>query len=168
MAEDEIGEDLLEKLRELSDATLETKQFLAAHLHQLDYDQDREVFTKLYAHLSALRESPSWKGFWHSSIAAPESNWQVAMPLSKMVSRKDEVVWFLVDLPLLSYWPVFEGTVESIEWVTKARQLFEYYVISKELDWVIAKSRHDEVYVAGAVTKVNGIELKGISHREEP
>ena len=168
MPENEMSEDLLEKLRGLSEASFDTKQFLATHLHQLDYDQDHEVFTNLYTHLSSLRESPSWKGFWHSSSSAPESNWRVSVPLSQMASQKDEVVWFVVDLPLISYWPVFEGTIEAIEVVTKERQLFEYYVISKELAWVIAKSRHDEVFVDGAVTKVNGIELKGMSKREEP
>jgi len=168
MTENEIGEDWLEKLRELFDATLDTEQFLTSHLHQLDYYQDHEVFTRLYTHLSLLRESPSWKGFWRSFTFAPKSNWQVSLPLSKMISRKDEVVWFVVDLPLLTFWPVFEATVETVEFVTKERQLFEYYVISKDLDWVIAKSRHDEIFVAGAVAQVNGIEVKGSSQREEP
>ena len=168
MTENEIDEDWLEKFRELADATLDTDQFLASHLHQLDYFQDGEIFTKLYSHLSLLRESPSWKGFWRSGVSAPASNWRISVPLNQMVSRKDEVVWFVVDLPLISYWPVFEGTIEAIEVVTKERQLFEYYVISKELDWVIAKSRHDEIFVDGAVTEVNGIELKGINKRENP
>ncbi|MFZ5908639.1 MAG: DUF6756 family protein [Chloroflexota bacterium] len=153
MMDNGVSEDWLEKIEELTKTTPDTESFLAACLRQLDYDLDREVFNRLYKHVLSLRESPSWKGFWRSCVSAPASNWRVFVPLSEMIASKDEVVWFLVDLPLLSYWPVFEGKIETVEAITSQCRLLEYYVISQELAWVIAKSRHDEIFTDGVVVK---------------
>ncbi len=40
MREDEVSNDVLEKLKEMADATLNTEEFLSPHLHELDYVKD--------------------------------------------------------------------------------------------------------------------------------
>ena len=160
MPEDEVSNELFEKWHEIANATLSTEKFLATHLHELDYGRDNEIFKKIYEHLSVLRESPAWNGFWRPLISVPSSNWQIVLPLSQLVPKKDEVVWFLVDLPLLSLWPVFEGKIGVIEKVANQCRLFEYYVISKDLTWVIAKNRHDELFADGDVVEKNLMKLK--------
>jgi len=165
MTKYEVSDDWIEKVVELASADLDTDKFLATHLHQLDYFQDNNIFKRVYKHLSLLREFPSWKGFWHSCISAPSSNWQIALPISKIAPSKDETVWFLVELTSISYHPIFEGTVEIIETVANQTRLLEYYVISKDLIWVIAKSRHDEIFVNGDVVERNFAKVNEIGKR---
>lgn len=155
MVKNQVSEDWIEKVVELASADLDTDKFLATHLHKLDYLQDNDILKRAYKHLSSLRESPSWKGFWRSCISAPSSNWQISLPISNIAPNKDETVWFLVELTTISYHPMFEGKVEIVEAVANQIRLLEYYVISKDFTWVIAKSRHDEIFVNGDVVEQN-------------
>jgi len=159
-ASQEIRKEIFDGWYELANATLSTEKFLATHLQELDYGLNNEIFQKIYKHLSVLRESPAWIGFWSPLDSIPSSNWQIVLPLSQLVPKKDEVVWFMVDLPLLSLWPVFEGNIDIIEKVSNQCRLLEYYVISKDFSWVIAKSRHDEIFVNGDEVERNLMKLK--------
>jgi hypothetical protein len=162
MTKNEASGDWIEKVIELANVDLDTEKFLASHLHQLDYFQDNDIFKRVYKHLSSLRESPSWRDFWRSCISAPSSNWQISLPISKIAPSKYETVWFLVELTTISYHPIFEGTVEIVETVANQIRLLEYYVISKEFTWVIAKSRHDEMFVSGEIVESNLLKLNNI------
>ena len=167
MPNDEVRNELFEKWREMVDATLSTEQFLASHLHELDYGRENDIFKKLYEHLSDLRDSPAWHGFWRAFNSLPSSNWQIVLPLSQLVPNQDEVVWFLVDLPGLSLWPVFEGSVDTVEKVVNQCRLVEYYVIAKDLRWVIAKSRHDELFANGETVENNVMNWKDSARKPE-
>ena len=68
--------------------------------------------------------------------------------ISKIVPVVRETVWFLAmhygESPLL-----FEGIPEAIEQLLGETHLFEYAVVSKQLDWLIGEEDHSTFVVVG-------------------
>jgi hypothetical protein len=159
MAEDEF-EDIEKDYMELSLESSETRDFLGTRLRELHYTKEQEVFRRIRAYLSPLRNSPLWKDFKRPSTSPPAEGWQVSLPLSQIVPNPQELVWFCVTLPLLSLDPVFEGTTTEIEEVTSQCRLFQYYIIGQEFNWVVAKSCQNEVIATGEIVERNLKRLK--------
>ena len=157
MSKSKAEQALMDKFTELVDATLETHRLMRNQMAEID---DSLVTKKINEHLSLCKKSASWKNFSRPLISAPVSDWQIPVHLGQILPSTDKVAWFLVDLPLLSGRPIFEAEIGVIEEIVGKCRIFEYYVIAKDFSWVVAKNRHDEIFVMGEVVETNYGKLK--------
>ncbi len=82
-------------------------------------------------------------------------NLQYLPALCKLTPNSQELVWFVVDIWLLSAWLVYEGILGEIEKITEVAPIINYYVIAKDFRWLVAKSRRNEFIAIGEDVEKN-------------
>jgi len=97
----------------------------------------------------AFREMPTARvGFYDSS------GWN---HLTRIAPVDDSMLWLVVEDD-----PKFvlcEGSIEAIVSVIRECEAFEYYIVSKDMEWLICETHHDVVHALGlgVATRLNEI-----------
>jgi hypothetical protein len=69
--------------------------------------------------------------------------------IEKIVPNKTEKVWFIVEDDQLPLSPVYDASPETIQTVIGECYDFEYYLVAKDLSWLICETHHDMVIAIG-------------------
>ena len=69
--------------------------------------------------------------------------------IARLVSTPNTRVWFIVGEDDDSNYPVFGATVTAVQSVVENCFAFEYYIISKELDWLLCENHHGVMFAVG-------------------
>jgi hypothetical protein len=69
--------------------------------------------------------------------------------LTAIVPDKDEIVWFMVEDDTLPNYPIFECSTLNAVKVIGECFAFEYYLIPKNLQWLLCENHHDTLIGIG-------------------
>jgi hypothetical protein len=69
--------------------------------------------------------------------------------ISQLVPDANQKVWFVAEDDELPFYPVYEATPAAVERVIGECYAFEYYLISKDLDWLLGENHHDTMFAIG-------------------
>jgi len=71
--------------------------------------------------------------------------------ISAMVPNADEKIWFVAEDAVLPYFPVYETTPALAQQIIGECYGFEYYIIAKDLSWLLCENHHDSIIAIGTV-----------------
>ena len=94
-----------------------------------------------------------WEDFQESGKSVAFDNgdgWKV-IPL--IAPSPKESVWFIAEDESLPHYPVFETTPEVASRVVGECYGFEYYLVAKDLTWLLCETHHNIVCAVGAVVE---------------
>ena len=83
--------------------------------------------------------------------------------LSSIVPSPSEPVWFIAQDDQLPQHPVFEATAEVAARIIGECYGFEYYLVAKDLSWLVCETHHNVVCAVGAA-----VEGKLLEHAVQP
>ncbi len=63
--------------------------------------------------------------------------------LTALVPQPDELVWFIVEDTSLPFYPVYDATPAAAEMIIGECFGFEYYLIAKDMRWLLCENHHD-------------------------
>ena len=92
--------------------------------------------------------------WWWEHFSLPASTVQFAdgkgfTRISQLVPDARQKVWFVAEDDQLPYYPVYEATPAAAERVIGECYAFEYYLISKDLRWLLGENHHDTMFAIG-------------------
>jgi hypothetical protein len=71
--------------------------------------------------------------------------------ITALVPDAHEKVWFVAEDDELPYFPVYDATPAIAQRIIAECYGFEYYLIAKDLSWLLCENHHDLVIAAGSV-----------------
>jgi len=71
----------------------------------------------------------------------------------RVVPNQNESVWFIAEDNSLPHYPVFETTPEVASLVIGECHGFEYYLVAKDLSWLLCETHHNVLCAVGAVVE---------------
>jgi hypothetical protein len=82
-----------------------------------------------------------WEAFTRKSVSRRVTDgWRL---LTTLVPEPDGLVWFIAEDTDLPFYPVYEATSVAIEKIIGECFGFEYYVIAKDMSWLLCENHHD-------------------------
>jgi hypothetical protein len=69
--------------------------------------------------------------------------------LAEIAPDPNELVWFIAEEDRLPFYPVFEMTPSDASLILGECYAFEYYLVSKNFDWLIGENHHDTMFAVG-------------------
>jgi hypothetical protein len=69
--------------------------------------------------------------------------------LKEIIPNPEESLWLVAEDDQLPFYPVYETTAGAAEAVIGECYGFEYYLIPKDLSWIVCENHHDVVIAAG-------------------
>jgi hypothetical protein len=92
-----------------------------------------------------------WERFASQATSAHVADGKGFTRISAIVPAVDEKVWFVAEDGELPYFPVYETTPAIAQQVIGECYAFEYYIIAKDLSWLLCENHHDSLIAVGAV-----------------
>jgi hypothetical protein len=71
--------------------------------------------------------------------------------ISALVPDAREKVWFVAEDDQVPYFPVYEATPADAQEVIGECYGFEYYLIAKDLSWLLCENHHDTMIAVGTL-----------------
>ena len=75
-----------------------------------------------------------------------DNGWKL---LAHVVPDPDQNVWFIAEDDQLPSYPVFDATPEAAGQVIGECFGFEYYLIAKDMTWLLCENHHDYLIAVG-------------------
>ena len=119
-------------IRELPDA--ESREVYAAALNRFVSTGDRRWWWE------AFREPGT------SRIFEGAQGWKY---IPRILPDPTELVWFIAEDDQLPQYPVFETTPEFASAIIGECYGFEYYLIAKDLNWLVCETHHNALWAVG-------------------
>ena len=69
--------------------------------------------------------------------------------LLSFIPNNKEKVWFVAEEDEMPFYPIYEGTPESIVRIIGECYSFEYYIIPKSKEWLLCENHHNTVIGSG-------------------
>lgn len=95
-----------------------------------------------------------WEDFRLSGKSVSYDDAQGWRRLPKIAPNADELVWFIAEDDSLPHYPVFETTPNVASLVIGECYGFEYYLIAKDLSWLLCETHHNVMCAVGAPVEV--------------
>ena len=113
--------------------------------------KDAEAETVFHQALAKFVEGGDRRWWWEAFVGKAVSHqvsdgWKL---ISRIVPRLNEHVWFIAEEDTLPHYPVFDATPEAVEKVVGECFFFEYYLVAKDLTWLICENHHDYLIAVG-------------------
>ncbi|MES2889634.1 MAG: DUF6756 family protein [Pseudomonadota bacterium] len=128
----------------------ETLSFSPSELRELPVTESALVFGAALDRFVASGDRQWW---WEdfrvpgASMHFPDSDgWR---HLVHIAPHADECVWFIAQDPYLAHYPVYETSVRHAMAVVGECYGFEFYLVAKDLSWLLCETHHDVVYAVG-------------------
>ncbi len=89
-----------------------------------------------------------WEAFSKPSFSRTDiqENWR---HLTRLVPDSASSVWFIVEDDQLPYYPVYEALPDAIEEIVGDCFFFEYYLIAKDMSWLVCENHHNRLIAVG-------------------
>ena len=92
--------------------------------------------------------------WWWEMFSGPSSTWSPAdgrgfERLTQIVPDPDELLWFVAEDDQLEFYPVYEASARVAQKIIGGCYGFEYYLISKDLKWLVCENHHDRLIAVG-------------------
>jgi hypothetical protein len=137
----------------VNDEIQKAKQHLGLDDSAIRLLADEECRTVLNEVVSHFVESGDrrwwWEDFCLPSTSVRFANQQGFLYLEKLVPDKREKCWLIVEEDGLPFYPVYEATPEASQAVIGECYAFEYYLVAKDLSWLICETHHNVLIAIG-------------------
>jgi hypothetical protein len=88
-----------------------------------------------------------WEAFSDEAIGRRvKDGWRL---LTTLVPEPDGLVWFIAEDTDLPFYPVYETTPAAVERILGECFAFEYYLVAKDLSWLLCENHHDSLIGVG-------------------
>jgi hypothetical protein len=127
-----------------------TLQLPSGAMEQLPPGQSEDVYFAALRHfVSSGDRRWWWEAFRNpgTSVAFEEGNGWRHIPT--IVPNPHEAVWFIAEEDQLPHYPVFETTPHVASKVIGECYAFEYYVVAKDLSWLLCENHHNVMCAVG-------------------
>jgi hypothetical protein len=114
----------------------QARELTAAFLSRFTGGEDVRWWWERFTPPVASARFSDGKGFTRISVVVPDAN---------------ERVWFVAEDAELPYFPIYETTPALAQQVIGECYGFEYYIIAKDLSWLLCENHHDRLIAVGAV-----------------
>lgn len=94
-----------------------------------------------------------WEAFREPGVSVPfvaGDGWRV---LPSIVPSASELIWFIAEDDELPQYPVFEMSAEVAVKIIGECYCFEYYLVAKDLSWLVCETHHNVVCAVGAAVE---------------
>ncbi|MGM9481405.1 DUF6756 family protein [Roseateles sp. NT4] len=104
-----------------------------------------------------------WEAFKEPGVSLPFVAGDGWRKLPRIVPRPSEPVWFIAEDDQLPQYPVFEMSAEVASKIIGECYGFEYYLIAKDLSWLVCETHHNVICAVGAA-----VEYRLLEHAVQP
>jgi hypothetical protein len=140
------------------------KRGVPAAASLLDQLQGRVIFDEaLRAFVHGGDRRWWWESFKLPHISRHFSTGDGWRRLAEIAPDPNELVWFIAEEDRLPFYPVFEMTPSDASHVIGECCGFEYYLVSKNYEWLICENHHDTVFAVGSDVSAR---LSNLSNQE--
>jgi hypothetical protein len=88
-----------------------------------------------------------WEAFSGRSVSRHvKGGWKLLVTL---VPEADERIWFIAEDDQLPFYPVYDATPKAAEQIIGECFAFEYYLVAKDMSWLICENHHDVLIGVG-------------------
>ena len=119
-------------------------------MRHLQADESEKVFQSALNRFAASGDRRWWWEAFREQGASVEfkdgDGWK---HLPQIAPNPSERVWFIAEDDQLSHYPVFETTPQVASAVIGECYGFEYYLIAKDLSWLVCETHHNVVCAVG-------------------
>ncbi len=134
---------------EIKDA-VEKLQLEPVEFRELPDAEARHVFDlALSTFCSGVDRRWWWEGFTKKYTAAQFNNEKAFEYITELVPNPYEQVWFIAEDVTLPFYPVYEATPVAARAVIGECYGFEYYLIAKDMRWLLCENHHDTLFAIG-------------------
>lgn len=120
--------------------------------HGVSEEESQIILEKIETVFSS-KKSPSIDELWNRLSEEPltltDKNF-----FQKYHTVIDQDIFVLLALEDGEKYSLFEGKIKYIETILSEIPFCEYYILSKNYDWLICENHHDQIYVVGTVRKL--------------
>ena len=130
----------------------------------LESKEGRKIFDKL---LSNFVRSGDRRWWWEDFKKESFSFIQKDKPfeiLNEVIPFTNEKVWLMVEDDLEDFYPIYEIRAEIIKDIVGECFGFEYYIIDKQMDWLICENHHNRLIGIGEKVKIKNLHRIEIKH----
>jgi len=117
-------------------------------------DNEAEVVYRRALRHFVPEGEPRWWWEHFSSYAAVDfpagDAWQ---HITEFVPDANEESWFIVEDDSLPFYPVYGATPSAIHAVIAECYSFEYYIVQRELQWLLCETHHNRMIGVGTVVE---------------
>lgn len=92
-----------------------------------------------------------WENFDGAAVEVADGSGYTLLPL--IVPDRDQRVWFIADDESDDPQPVFDTTVALASAVLGECYAFEYYLVAKDLSWLVGENHHNVVMAVGPMVE---------------
>ena len=124
--------------------------FNSAAIRLLPPRESEEVFRAALRHFVTSGDRRWWWEDFRSpgkSLAFNEGDGWKQLP--RIAPDPNESIWFIAEDDSLPHYPVFETTPEVASLVIGQCYGFEYYLVAKDLGWLICETHHNVICAVG-------------------
>jgi len=104
-----------------------------------------------------------WEAFREPGVSVPFVAGDGWRKLPSIVPSPSEPIWFIAEDDELPQYPVFEMSAEVAAKIIGECYCFEYYLVAKDLSWLVCETHHNVVCAVGAA-----VEAKLLEHAVQP
>jgi hypothetical protein len=121
-------------------------------LAEVEDGRARELTTAFLARFTGGEDVRWWWEYFPMPAAAVHfDDGKGFTRITAIVPDPDERIWFVTEDDQLPYFPVYETTPAIAQQVIGQCYGFEYYLIAKDLGWLLCENHHDTLFATGAV-----------------
>jgi len=104
-----------------------------------------------------------WEAFREPGVELPFVAGDGWRKLPNIVPSPSEPIWFIAEDDHLPQYPVFETSAEVAAKIIGECYGFEYYLVAKDLSWLVCETHHNVVCAVGAA-----VEGRLLEHAVQP
>lgn len=122
-------------------------------LREVPEEEARKIYNKAISKFVTGGERRWWwEAFSKKSESIKSKDDKGFQKITQIVPDPEEHIWFIAEENHLDFYPVYEASPKAIQQVVGECYGFEYYLISKDFNWLLCEDHHG--YFHGIGTEI--------------
>ncbi len=122
---------------------------------KLNKTDNQQLYFNLLDHFVVGRDRRWWWEAFKSSFRI-ETDGYVLDHLNRIMPNLSQKVWLMIEDNYKPYYPIYNiEPTAIIELISESAAEFEYYIISKDLNWLICEAHTGDVFGVGEQLKAH-------------
>lgn len=120
-------------------------------MRQLPAQHSTDVYGAAMDHFVASGDRRWWwEDFRQAGMSVCFDDGQGWRLVPEVAPASDELIWFIAEDDSLPHYPVFETTPKVASLIIGECYGFEYYLVAKDLSWLLCENHHNVLCAVGA------------------
>ena len=129
--------------------------FTSERFHRLPPDEAQRVYQLALRHFVPRGQPRWWWEHFPTSTGVHFTEGDGWQHLTDIVPDADERVWFIAEDFVAPEYSLWEASVRDIQALIGECYGFEFYIIQRELRWLVCETHHDVVVAVGLEVEDN-------------